>query len=337
MAKNETRDYMGVWHRSVICTSPASPVSGDPIRCGNQTGIALTDESASGTDATGNLTGYTTVNFGPFAALFSVKGVNDGGNTALASGDPIFYVDADTPHLSGKSSGYFFGVLSPGSSVLSGATSSVEVDHLPSPGSGALGSGTVGTSNLATGAVTTIKIADDNVTAAKLTDTMAIGFIPLDITQLRIIAANVIGNTSEGMLLDGNTAPSLQRVNGATDKALRVIWAASSSIECQFPPVAKPPDMDGTANLTIHLMMGKDTNTDNTVTVDVQVFDGVGDTEAGSATAALAAAALAEYNGTILAADLAEHPGFLNISLVPGTHTTDAIWLYAAWIEYARK
>lgn len=116
-----------------------------------------------------------------------------------------------------------------------------------------------------------------------------------------------------------------------------MIWAASSSIECQFPSVPKPPDLDGTADLTVHLMMGKDTNTDNTVTVDVQVFDGVGDTEAGSATAALAAAALAEYNGTILAADLGEHPGFLNISLIPGTHTTDAIWLYAAWVEYARK
>jgi len=138
------------------------------------------------------------------------------------------------------------------------------------------------------------------------------------------------------MLLDGNTAPSLARVNGATDKALRVIWAAGSSIECQFPPVSKPPDLDGATALTVHLMIGKDTNTDTTVTVDVQVFDGVGDTECGAATAALAAATLAEYSASVAAGDLGDHPGFLNISLVPGTHTTDAIWLYSAWIEYTR-
>jgi hypothetical protein len=175
------------------------------------------------------------------------------------------------------------------------------------------------------------------VGAGELTATLATGFIPLDIASLRIIASNVIGNTSEGMLLDGNTAPSLQRVNSATDKALRVIWAASSSVEVQFPPVPKPPDLDGAADLTVHLMAGKDTNTDSSVTIDVQIFDGVGDTEAGSATAALATATLAEYTGTIAAGDLGEAPGFLNVALIPGTHTTDAIWLYAAWVEYTRK
>lgn len=176
-----------------------------------------------------------------------------------------------------------------------------------------------------------------SIGASQLTSTLATGFIPLDIASLRIIGSNVIGNTTEGMLLDGNTAPSLQRVNSATDKALRVIWAASSSIECQFPPVPKPPYLDGAAELRVHLMIGKDTNTDTTVTIDVQMFDGVGDTEAGAATAAIATATLTEYSAAIAAADLAEHPGFLNISLVPGAHTTDALWLYAAWIEFTVK
>lgn len=328
MATNMTRD--DIYRVPVVCSDPTTPTSGAPVRYGLLTGVALVDEGDGGNAAT-----ETTVDFGPREWDLSVKGINDSGNSAVAKGDAIFYVDADTPKLSKKSSGYFFGIAS--ETVGSGQTATIRVMHVPSPGAGTLGSGTVGATNLATDSVTTVKIADDQVTAAKLTDTLATGFIPLDITQLRIIAANVIGNTTEGMLLDGNTAPSLQRVNSATDKALRVIWASSSSIEVQFPPVPKPPDLDGTADLTVHLMMGKDTNTDNTVTVDVQIFDGVGDTEAGSATAALAAAALAEYSGTILAADLGEHPGFLNISLVPGAHTTDAIWLYAAWIEYARK
>lgn len=179
-------------------------------------------------------------------------------------------------------------------------------------------------------------IGSGKVVASNLSTTLKTGFIPLDITALRIIAGDVIGNTTEGMLLDGNTAPSLQRVNSATDKALRVIWASSSSVECQFPPVPKPPDLNGAADASVHLLLAKDTNTDNAVTVDVQVFDGVGDTECGAATAAIAAATLAEYSATIALADLGDHPGFLNISLIPGTHTTDAIYLYAAWIEYVR-
>lgn len=162
------------------------------------------------------------------------------------------------------------------------------------------------------------------------------GFIPLDIGSLRIIASNVIGDTSEGMLLDGNTAPSFQRVNSATDKALRVIWASSSSVEVQFPPVPLPPDFLGAEDASVHLLMNKDTNTDTAVTVDVQVFEGIGDTEMGSPTAALAAAALAEYSATLTAANLTGHPGFLNISLIPGTHTSDAIRLYAAWVEYIK-
>lgn len=313
---------------SVVCSDPTTPASGGPVRFGLATGVALTNEAV-------DITGETTVSFGQDVWDLSCKGVNDSGNSAIAVGDAIFYVDADTPKLSKKSSGYFFGFAL--ETVGSGSTATIQVLHVQSPGAGTLGSGTVGATNLAADAVETAKIADDQVTAAKLTDTLATGFIPLDITQLRIIAANVIGNTTEGMLLDGNTAPSLQRVNSATDKALRVIWAASSSIECQFPPIPKPPDMDGTAELRVHLMLGKDTNTDNTVTIDVQVFDGVGDTECGAATAALAAAALAEYSAAVAHGDLAEHPGFINISLVPGTHTTDAIWLYAAWVEYTRK
>jgi hypothetical protein len=228
----------------------------------------------------------------------------------VADGDSLYYVDADigsgTGFLSKKRSGYFFGVAR--AAVTSGSTTSIEVDHIPASAPG--------TANLSTNVAT--------------------GFIPLRVAGMYIIASNVIGNTSEGMLLDGNTAPSLQRVNSATDKALRVIWAASSSVETQFAEVAKPPDLNGAAVLEVHLMIGKDTNTDSTVTMAVGIFDGVGDTNAGGNTSAISTATLTEYTVIMTAADLAESPGFLNITLTPGTHTTDAIWLYAAWIEYSR-
>ena len=61
---------------------------------------------------------------------------------------------------------------------------------------------------------------------------LKVGFIPLDILNAAIIAANVIQNTTEGGRPDGNTAPILQRINSATDKALRLTWAATSSRSC---------------------------------------------------------------------------------------------------------
>lgn len=113
--------------RSVACSSPATPISGDPVRFGNMTGIALTDEGEGGNAAT-----ETTVDFGPFEAKLSVKGVDGSGNAAVTAGDLIYYVDADTPHLSKKATGYLFGIALEG--VNSGATATIAVQHLAVPG-----------------------------------------------------------------------------------------------------------------------------------------------------------------------------------------------------------
>lgn len=315
---------------SVVCTHPTTPAAGDPVRYGNLCGVAVTDESGGG-----NPSGYTSVDFGHAVYDLSVKGIDDDGNSAVAVGDAIFYVDADTPKLSKKQSGYFFGFAM--ETVNSAATSTIRVLRVPTAGSGAIASSGVTTTKILDDAVTTAKIADANVTAALLTATLAKGFIPLDITTMKLIATNAIGNTTEGLFPDGNTTPLLERVNGATDIALRVHWAATVVTELQFAPIPKPPDLDGTAVLTFHMMIAKGTNTDNTAVIGVKIFDGIGDTNAGGNTAALDTASLAEYTVTLAATDLAEHPGFLNISVTPGTHANDAEYLYAAWIEYTRK
>jgi hypothetical protein len=75
----------------------------------------------------------------------------------------------------------------------------------------------------------------------------------------------------------------------------------------------------------------------DTPVVDVQVFNGVGDTEMGAATAAVTGVAVAEYTVTIAAANVAGHPGVLNIALVPAAHEADDLYLYGAWLEYTRK
>lgn len=162
------------------------------------------------------------------------------------------------------------------------------------------------------------------------------GYIPLDITSLREIAANDVQNlAAHGGILATDSVPTLTRVNGATDKALVVTWAATNVDEVQFPPVTMPPDLDASSDLTVHLLAKMSGATD-TPTVDVQVFDGIGDTEMGGATAALSDS-LAELTVTVSAANVSGHPtGFLNIALVPGTHGTDALELYGAWIEYTK-
>lgn len=161
------------------------------------------------------------------------------------------------------------------------------------------------------------------------------GHIPLDITALREIASNDIQNLAAvGGIMASDSTPALARVNGATDKALRLAWAAADVTEVAFPPVAIPRDLTGAA--TVHLYAGSGGTTD-APTIDVQAFVDVGDTEMGTATGAVPLSpAYAEVTAALTATNLGGHPGFLNLSLVPAAHGTDALYVYAAWIEYDR-
>ena len=165
---------------------------------------------------------------------------------------------------------------------------------------------------------------------------LKLGTIHLNLTTARIIATNAIQNTTEGGVPDGNTAgPSLARVNGATDKALRLAWAATQVDEIQFEPVPLPADLDPAAGVEVHLMLAKDANA-NTFAVAVNAFFGVGDTNCGGNTPNVAQA-LAEYVVTLAAADVPAPPNFLNLSLIPAAHAGDALYLYSAWLQYTRK
>jgi hypothetical protein len=162
------------------------------------------------------------------------------------------------------------------------------------------------------------------------------GYIPLDLTVARELAAGATQNAAaNGGILASDTTPILQRVNGATDQALRINWAAGNSdvITWSF---SYPPDLDDTQALEVHLLAAM-AGTTNGTTIAVAYFEGVGDTDAGGATAAVTGTAVAEYSRTIAASDIGAHPNFAAVSLTPGTHGTDAMFLYHAWIEYTKK
>ena len=181
-----------------------------------------------------------------------------------------------------------------------------------------------------------LTIAAAAVEASMIGANLRTGHIPLDIFTARIISAGAIQNTTEAGVPDGNTAPSIARVNGATDKQGRLAWAAAGVEEIQFAPFAYPADLDDSAILTVNLLMAMAGATDIPV-VSVSYWEGVGDTNAGGDTAAVTGTSIVNYTRDIAAADIGSFPKVASIGLTPAAHGTDVLYLYAAWISYTRR
>lgn len=166
----------------------------------------------------------------------------------------------------------------------------------------------------------------------------AAGFLPLYLHNWRLVASNdvpaIAVASGNGGNLGSDTSPALIRANGATDKALRIKWASSTSVEL-FQQVYYPPDLDVTTTYAVSFRIGKSANTDSACTFTVGCFEGVGDTNRGSATAVLATATVTTYTCTVT--PTTAHPMFAVFTLTPGTHTTDDIWLYEAYLIYTKK
>lgn len=285
MATNEIYDGQRI---AVAVSAPTSPVSGDPVRYGRITGVAVDTKNAT--------TGLTAVDFGPRTWDLSVKAIDDAGNSAVAVGDRIYYVDADTPKLSKKASGAFFGIAL--EAITSGST--------------------------------------DTINVMKLGQSVSSGFIPLPLPLARLIATNDIPNTAaDAGVLSSNTAPTLARVNAATDKKLRIAWAATGVVPITWN-IEYPADLLNGAPLVVNLLCAMGGATD-TPTIAVNYFENVGDTNAGGNTAAVTGTSLAKYTRTIAGTDIGAYPAAASVELVPAAHGTDALYLYGAWIEYIRK
>lgn len=121
----------------VVVTDPAAPNSGDPVRFGSMTGIAMLDEGDGGVGAT-----ETVVDFGMYVADHPVTDVVGGG---IAVGATVYYDDG-ADRLENDTTGTPYGIAL--ETVGAGLTATIQVLHAPHP---ALGAGTVGTANLAAG------------------------------------------------------------------------------------------------------------------------------------------------------------------------------------------
>lgn len=209
MAKN--RIYAYGRNIPVAVSHPTTPASGQPVRVGSLVGVAEINEQADGT---------TTVDFGPAVYDLSVKGVADSGNSAVAVGDSLFYVDADvgtgTGFLSKKDSGRFAGVAL--ETVGSGSTETIRVMI------GRGGGGGVGQANLPAGFIQTdlvaggaagnltltgVAVGDELVFVGRFSTAAAIATLTDLTAEFSITATNTINNT-------GGTA--------TTGDTLMVIW-----------------------------------------------------------------------------------------------------------------
>ena len=115
MAKNQVYGYTEDLVIDTAATDPATPASGDPVVVGQIPGVALTAERSDGN---------TTIAVDGTFTL-SVKGIDGGGNSAVAVGDILYYVAADTPKISKKNTGVRFGYAM--GTVGLGATATIAV------------------------------------------------------------------------------------------------------------------------------------------------------------------------------------------------------------------
>jgi hypothetical protein len=112
-----------------------------------------------------------------------------------------------------------------------------------------------------------------HITGTALSNTLKTGTIPLYLTSAREIATNATINAAgNGGLLASNTTPTFTRINGATDKCLKLTWASSNSDEIQWQ-VISPYDMDGSATVALNFYCAMGGATD-TPTTTVGFFDG---------------------------------------------------------------
>ena len=142
------------YNLAVVIDHPSAPNSGDPVRYGLITGVAVLDEGDGGAGAT-----ETVVDFGP--GVWDLT-VDDNEGTAIAVGDSIYYHDTGTGtgsvNLNNSATGLdaYFGIAL---EVVSGnATTLINVLHVPLGASTAISSGTVDTAQLAADAVTSAKL-----------------------------------------------------------------------------------------------------------------------------------------------------------------------------------
>lgn len=105
--------------------------------------------------------------------------------------------------------------------------------------------------------------------------------------------------------------------------------------------VSIPQDLDDAADITVHVLVGKDADND-ALTLDCEVFPcaagDVANADIQDTAAQAIVAAVTELVFTCGADGVLAAPGALSVVLTQGgTNDGDAVYIYGVWIEYQRK
>jgi hypothetical protein len=101
------------------------------------------------------------------------------------------------------------------------------------------------------------------------------GFIPLNLSQARLLASGVIPDIAAiGGCLASDTAPVMKPIT--TGREIGIEWAAAGVVPICFPGIALPPNFDATAAMRVHYMA----NCADLSVLTVGAFFGINGTDA---------------------------------------------------------
>lgn len=177
----------------------------------------------------------------------------------------------------------------------------------------------------------TVSFKDDAISPAMLSGNLNRGVIDLLPLLREITAGDIPAAASNGGLLAKDTTPILE----IDSSILRLNWAASNSdvVGCA---IMSPQDLDKSQVVTLKIR-AKMASTTDTPTIAV-LFKEDGGSDLGGATAALSDSYQEVTRDITVTADppVGTYKPWL-ITLTPGAHTTDALYLTGCWLEYTKK
>lgn len=159
--------------------------------------------------------------------------------------------------------------------------------------------------------------------------------IPLPLANFKETTNFDVGNiAANGGVLASDSTPILEAINAATDGCQRVSWVADDVDQITIQAIL-PPDIDVSADIVFHCRIASADTTD-AVGFTVDWFINEGDTKVVDTTETNQTATFAEKIATLGNADIPAGSQTITIGLTPVAHSTDAMYLTAAWLEYTR-
>jgi hypothetical protein len=161
------------------------------------------------------------------------------------------------------------------------------------------------------------------------------GCVDIPLSCFREVDADgdVGNNAALGGLITSETTPILEAV-GTTNAhrlnfATGVVDRIAASVSC-------PSDMDGTADALVEFIVSS-AGTTNSWNTAVLVTNWNGGADVVDALTDTATTAVKVAPATIAAADVADVPLTVTVSVTPPTHASDALYIYGARLRYKKK